>query len=69
MKIWAAEFKRGRDNVEDDWRSGRPKDAPADENVKVVHTMVMFDRGCDLWSIASEVGVCFGAVQSILNDS
>ena len=26
---WAAEFKTGRDNVGDDERSGRPKDATA----------------------------------------
>ena len=30
VKQWAAEFKRGRVNVEDDGRSGRPKYAPTD---------------------------------------
>ena len=44
------------------------KDAPADENVKVVHTLVICDRRRDLRSIASEVGISFGAVQSILTD-
>ena len=68
MKKWAAEFKRGRESVEDDGRSGRPKDVTADENVKVVHTLVMCDRRQDLRSIASEVGISFGAVQSILTD-
>ena len=43
--------------------SGRPKDATADENVKVVHTLVMFDRRRDLRSIASEVGIRFEVVQ------
>ena len=65
---WAAEFKRERKSVEDDGRSGRPKDATADENVKVVHTLVMCDRRRDLRSIASEVGISFGAVLSILTD-
>ena len=68
MKTWAAEFKRGRENVEDDGRSGRPNDAIADENVNVVHTLVMCDRRRDLRSIISEVGISFGAVQSILTD-
>ena len=68
MKKWAAEFKRGRDSIEDDGRSGRPKDATADENVRVVHILVMCDRRRDLRSIASEMGISFGAVQSILTD-
>ena len=33
-KKWAAEFKRGRESVEDDGPSGRPKNVTADENVK-----------------------------------
>ena len=53
---------------EDDGRSGRPKDAISDENDKVVHTLVMCDRRRDLRSIAGEVGISFGAVQSILTD-
>ena len=64
VKKWAVEFKRERVSVEDDRRSGRPKNATTDENDKVVHTLVM----CDLRSIASEVGISFGAVQSILTD-
>ena len=39
-----AEFKRERESVADDGRSCRPKDATADENVKVVHTLVKCDR-------------------------
>ena len=37
-------------SVEDDGRSGRSKDATADENVKVMHTLVMYDRRRDLRS-------------------
>ena len=42
-KTCAAEFKMERESVEDDGRSGNPKDATADENVKVVYTLVMCD--------------------------
>ena len=52
VKKWAAEFKRGRESIEDDGRSGCPKDATTDENIKVVHTLVMCDRRRDLQSIA-----------------
>ena len=69
VKKWAAEFKRGRESVEDDRRSGHPKDATTDEKVKVVHTLVMCDRRQDLGSVASEVGISFGAVQSILTST
>ena len=40
VKKWAAEFKRGRESVEDDGRSGRPKDVSADENVNLLHTLI-----------------------------
>ena len=68
MEIWTAESKRGRESIEDVGLSGRPNDATADENVKVLHTMVMCDRRRDLRSIVSEVGISFVAVQSILTD-
>ena len=62
----AADLKMGREGIEDDGWSGRKKDATADENVMVVHTLVMCDMRRDLRSMASEVGILFGAVQSIL---
>ena len=55
VKAWASMFKRGRDRVEDDGPSGCPKDATADENVKVVHILVMCDKRLDLRSIVSEL--------------
>ena len=45
-----------------------PKDATADENVKFVHTLFMCDKRRDLRSIASEVGISFGTVQSSLTN-
>ena len=68
VKKWAAGLKRRRESVDDDERSGRPKDATTDGNVKGVHTPAMCDRRRDLRSIASKVGISFGAVQSILTD-
>ena len=60
MKKGAAELKRERESIEDDGRSGHPKDPTADENVKVVHTMLMCNRRLDLRSIASEVSIIVG---------
>ena len=59
VKKWAGEFKRRRESIEDDGWSGCPKDATADGNVKVVHTLVMCDRRRDLPSIASKLGISY----------
>ena len=58
----------GGENIEDDERSGRPKDANMDENVENVQNLVMCDRRRDLGSIASEIGIRFGTGQTILTD-
>jgi transposase len=44
IKKWAAEFKRGRTNLEDDPREGRPKCAAPPEIIEQVHDMVLDDR-------------------------
>ena len=49
-----------RESIEDNGRSSHPKHATTDENVKVVHTLLMYDRRRDLRSIASEVARRFG---------
>ena len=58
---------RDREIVENDGRSGHPKNAIAVENVKVL-TLVMCVRRRDLRSIGSEVGISIGVVQLILTD-
>ena len=44
LKKWTANFKLGRDSIEEDPRSGRPKSATTDDQVEVIHRMVMKDR-------------------------
>ena len=67
--IWVKEGgERESWELEDDERSGRPKEVDAVENVEIVHSLVMCDRRRNLRDIASKVGIRFGAVQSILTD-
>ena len=44
VQKWTAEFKRGRESLEDDPTSGRPASATNQENIEYVHLMVMDDR-------------------------
>ena len=37
VKKWAAKFKRGREGLEDDPRSGRPSTATTQENIDRIH--------------------------------
>ena len=43
-KKWTAEFKRGRESLEDDPRSGHSSTATTQENINHIHRMVMNDR-------------------------
>ena len=68
VKKLAAEFRRVRESIEDDERSGCRKETTTDVNVEIVHSLVICDRRRNPRDIASEVGISFGAVQSILTD-
>ena len=53
--------------MEDYKRFGHPKEATTDENVELVHSLILCDRR-SLNDIARQIGISFGAVQSILTD-
>jgi len=44
VKSWLAEFKCRRNSVEDEHRSGRPKDAESSENVQIINDMLREHR-------------------------
>jgi transposase len=44
IKKWAAEFKCGHTNLEDDPCEGRPKSASTPEIIEQVHSMLLDDR-------------------------
>ena len=54
---WHKAFKEGRENVEDDPRSGRPITSTKDENVEVVRAVMAKDRRLSVRMIAEETGL------------
>ena len=68
VQKWAAEFKRGRESLEDDPRPGRPVTATTQENVDHVHHMVMDDRRITVNQVASSVGISRERVENILHN-
>ena len=51
---WHKAFKEGRENVEDDPRSGRPISSTNDQNVEVVRAVMAEDRRLSVRMIAEE---------------
>lgn len=63
---WVREFKRGRDSVEDDPRSGRPPTAITKDNLDLALQMVMQDRRLSCRQIAERLGVSLERADKIL---
>ena len=61
VKKWSAKFRRGRESMEDYIRSGCPKETTTDENIELLHCLIMCDRS--LLDIARQIDTSFGAVQ------
>ena len=54
---WHRKFKEGREEVEDDHRSGKPSTSRTDENVERVRQKVWSDRCLTVRMIADELGM------------
>ena len=67
VKKWEAEFKKGRESLEDDPRSGRPVSATTQENIDHVYHMVMDDRRFTVNQIADAVAISRKRVENILH--
>ncbi|XP_076059482.1 protein GVQW3-like [Oratosquilla oratoria] len=67
VQKWAAEFKRCRENLEDDPRLGRPVTATTQENIDRIRHMVMDGRRLNVNQIANTSGISRERVENILH--
>ena len=64
---WSAEFKRGRDFLEDP-RPGRPADVISQEMIDRVERLVLNNRGIKVAKLASECSISNGSVYTIIHE-
>ncbi|RLU18027.1 hypothetical protein DMN91_010269 [Ooceraea biroi] len=65
---WYRRFRDGRENTEDDPRSGRPSTAITDKNVEKVKQIVLANRRIIVRELAEEVEASFESCRKILVD-
>jgi len=65
---WHKAFNEGRENVEDDPRSGRPISSTNDQTVEEVRAVMAKDRRLSVRMIAQETGLNKNAVHRILTE-
>ena len=65
---WSAEFKCGRDSLEDDQRPGRPADVISQEMIDRVERLVLNNRRIKVAELASECGISNGSVYTIIHE-
>ena len=68
VEKWFAKFKRGEMSTEDDARSGRPKEAVTDENIKKVHKIIFDNRKVKLIEIAETLKISKERVGHIVDE-
>lgn len=67
VKNWVAEFKRGRTDVKDEHRVGRPVSVSTFENVDSVHDMILDDRRIGLKYIAETLNISYERIFHIVH--
>jgi transposase len=69
VRWWCCEFTNGREDLNDNERSGRPRTSLTPGNSARVDTMVKADRCVHLKLISKELGISYASVYDIVHDS
>lgn len=68
ITFWVREFKRGREELESDPRSGRPSTAVTEETIDATQKLVYADRRIKVKEIEAALGIGRHAIFEILHD-
>ncbi|XP_066976074.1 protein GVQW3-like [Macrobrachium rosenbergii] len=66
---WITRFRSGRDDVEDDPRSGRPSTSVCEENIDAVRNLIEEDRRITTELVADTLNISVGSAYTILVES
>ena len=67
VKKWDAEFKCGRDSLENDPRQGRPVTVTTQETIAKMHDIIMADRRVMEHYIATELGISQDLIHAVIH--
>ncbi|CAF1347479.1 unnamed protein product [Didymodactylos carnosus] len=65
---WAKHFREGREDVNDDFRSGRPISVLTDENIEQVRQVIEDDPHSTYDDIIAETSLSHGTIERIIHD-
>ena len=68
VRQWVRQVKEGREDIEDEARSGRPKSASTSGIIAIVEELINDDPHLSVIEIAETVDISTGAVHHILHD-
>ena len=66
---WYKRYKEGREDVEDNAKSGRPSTSMTVEIVKKIKEIVLSNRRITIREVAEEIGISFGSCHAIFKDT
>ncbi|CAF5104262.1 unnamed protein product, partial [Rotaria sp. Silwood1] len=65
---WAKRFREGSEDVNDDFRSGRPVSVLTDENIELVRQVINNDPYSIYDDIIAETSLCRGTIEQIIHN-